>query len=630
MATRALLPLAVVALLTFEAGTFTGAATPGGALLHHTLVLGFCLLAAPLRPGGPSGAARALDPLRLGRPFGWLPLTLLAIVALATWSSPVPRAGRVGLLLLPAYLLLPTAAARCWTRPEARRLAASGFSALVLAVSLVALIQWQVLGSARTALPLGHHLLLAGWLVLVLPVALAPLRHRGVERRLAAAAGLAGLSALAASRSLIGALALGAELLVLAALVPRFRRWAPLALLPMIPFLPRLARFVVGFDPSALARAAYLEAGWAGAAARPWTGWGPGATPWTIAEWVRPIAGRNPPSEVIGDLHSLPIHLLYEIGWPGLVAAVATAGVFFVRRLSEVRAREERAGSDEGLAALLGLIGFGVVCLATAPLAVPALPATLAVVAGMAIAARGARSGQRARGGRSLGVAATLGLAYVLPAAVLLVPIDRAHLHYQRAIESGSEVAALAELGRAVALDPEFPLYRARRAWLAARQPDGAAAAVDDALEAARAAKWLAPLWLGAGEVAAAADHPAAAEAFATAQRLDPLSPLAAFHAATTASPRGATLFGVRAVTGDRRFAHALWWHDHPELAARVSASAGVPIPLEVSPGAERFRLGLTLDRVPALSFSLYAFRRTPWMWTLAPFEIALPARDQG
>jgi len=78
-------------------------------------------------------------------------------------------------------------------------------------------------------------------------------------------------------------------------------------------------------------------------------------------------------------------------------------------------------------------------------------------------------------------------------------------------------------------------------------------------------------------------------------------------------------------VTADRSLAFDLWWHDHPELSARVSASAGVPIPLAPVPGAERYRLGLTLDRVPSLSFSLYAFRRSPWPWTLAPVEIALP-----
>jgi tetratricopeptide (TPR) repeat protein len=634
--TGALLPVTLVALLTFWAGTFAGAATPAGALFHQTALLAASLLAATaLPPRGPRGGLAALppDPLRLGGRGRWLPVALVAAVGVATWASPVSRAGRVGLVLLPAYLLLPAAAARCWTRAAGRRLAASAFSLLLLAVAARAItgrLGWLGLpASPRAALPLGHHTLLAAWVVLVLPLAVAPLGRRGAERGLAAVAalaGVAGLATLSLSGSLLGALGVGAELAALAVLAPRLRRWAPLAALPLVPFVPRLLRLAFSFDPSALARLTYLEAGWRGSWARPWTGWGPGSAPWTIARWMRPLAGRNPPSEVIGDLHSLPAHLLYELGWPALLLAVALLAAFGRRRRRELDASP---ASSEGSAALVGLLGFAVVCLGAAPLTVPALPFTAAVVAGMALAAGRREDGEQPASGRWMGVGAVaiVGLLYVLPAALLLAPIDRAHLRYQRATAAASADEALAELDRAVELDPAFPLYRARAAWLRARE--GSEAAVTEsaraALEAARDADFLAPLWLGAGEVAVRAGQPEAAEAYRTAQRLDPLSPLAAFQAmaAHPAAPDASSL-GARAVAGDRRLAFAVWWSEHPQMAARVAAEVGVPLLTEVPATSQRFRLGLTLDRVPALSFSLYAFRRSPWLWTLAPVEIAL------
>jgi O-Antigen ligase len=653
--TGALVPVTLVALLTFWAGTFSGAATPAGALFHHVAVLVASLLAASLLPATTlqHGERRLLlavlppDPLRLGAGGRWLPVALVALVAAAAAASPVGRAGRVGLVLLPAYLLLPAAAAKCWRSPATRRLAASAFSVLLIAVALRATIGWLDPSAPRAALPLGHHTLLAAWVVLVLPLAVAPLRRGGAGGALAGLAGVAGLATVGLSGSLLGALGVGVELAALAYLAPRLRRWVPLAALPVVPFAPRLLRLVLSFDPSALARLTYLEAGWRGWWARPWTGWGPGSTPWTIARWMRPLAGRNPPSEVIGDLHSLPMHLLYELGWPALVVSLTLVAVFVRQRGRELSAPAQGAPTpDEGLegrAALLGLLGLGAVCLGAAPLTVPALPFTAAVVAGMALAAGRHESAEPATGRRwrVVGAVAIVGLLYALPAALLLAPIDRAHFHYQRATVAPSTGAALVELDRAVALDPWFPLYRARAAWLRARQAPADETTRDSvpqlenaraALQAARDAAFLPPLWLGAGEVAAAAGHPEAAAAYRTALSLDPLSPLAAFHAmaADPASPDAPSL-GVRAVAGDRRLSYAVWWSHHPEIAEQVAAQVGVPIQgqgqlgqIEVPATSQHYRLGLTLDRVPALSFSLYAFRRSPWIWTLAPVEIAL------
>ena len=73
-----------------------------------------------------------------------------------------------------------------------------------------------------------------------------------------------------------------------------------------------------------------------------------------------------------------------ELGVPGLLLALAVAGMFLVRRYGE-----RRRAVDPGLllASVLGLGGAGVAALGTANLAVAALPWAIAVAAGGALAA---------------------------------------------------------------------------------------------------------------------------------------------------------------------------------------------------------------------------------------------------
>jgi ATP-binding cassette subfamily F protein uup len=54
---------------------------------------------------------------------------------------------------------------------------------------------------------------------------------------------------------------------------------------------------------------------------------------WTVAEWLRPVPGLNPPYEVVGDLHSLPLEVLYELGGLGFALAAAVVLLFAWRRL---------------------------------------------------------------------------------------------------------------------------------------------------------------------------------------------------------------------------------------------------------------------------------------------------------
>jgi len=593
------LPAALLALLVFWCGTFQGAASAAGALAHQAAVLLFCLLTPGLR-----------DPLDLGDSGRLLPVAILALIAVSWWFSPVGRAGLVGLTLLPAYLLLPASTARCWREPLSHRVGLTSLSLVVLLANLTALIRWQTLSLPRASLPLGHHNLLAGWLVLVLPLALTAGRFPGVSRWLAIGAGATGLVTMAATGSLLGAAAVTAQAIVGALWWKRFRPWLVPGLLTLVVLaLPRLLSIAQSIDPSARARASYLEAAWRGLLARPTLGWGPGAVPWTLGEFMRPVTGVHPASQVVGDLHSLPLQVAYEIGVVGMLLVLAIALVFFIRRRREIG---RTTVAIPRRAALLGLLGGAVFALGSAPLSVPALPATAAVVAGVALQGQTAAPSRRRM---------PFLVAYLLLAATLLVPLDRGHFLYDEARRASSPEEGLLLIDRAQELDPDFPLYLARKAWLASEILGVSGELADQALEAAGMAPGLAPLWLAAGDLGRRADRSWAPTALSQAHRLDPLSPLTAFHLMMALGGSDeAVHLGQVAVSEEPRLAAARWWWNHPEMADRISRQIVVPIPRGAeSSAAEPMVLALTLDHTPALSFSLFAFRRSPWPGRVAP-----------
>jgi hypothetical protein len=280
--------------------------------------------------------------------------------------------------------------------------------------------------------------------------------------------------------------------------------------------------------------------------------------------------------------------------------------------------------------------------LATADWRVAALPVAAAVAAGAALAgglpepaeaspppAPGGLFGRRARWAPAV---------YALAAAVVLAPLDLAHRAYDRAVDAPREVA-LRELDRAVARDPAFPLYRARRAWLrgesAAGLPGAGGAlegAAADALTAAEAAVALAPLWLAAGSLAALVDRSRAAAAFERACGLEPLGALAPFSLLEVASPlHQPVALGARALAAEPRLAAATYWQGRPELLRRsvltLAATQGIDegwraelvarvaaLEARDAAAAERIdELALAFDPRPADSVALHTFRRSPW-----------------
>jgi len=628
-ALSAYLPAGLLLLFTGGCGTFAGAARSGWAVVGHLALLAFTAAAGD----------GWRDPLRLGR-VGRALVAALAVAAVASWwLSPVPRAGRVGLTLVPAYLLVPAVVERCWATAERRRRGLVALSLVVATIAAGALGSWWWLATPGASLPLGHHNLLATWLVTLGPLAVLPWRDRAPARLLAAVAALLALGALVATRSLMGLVALGMVLMV--ALPASRRRWVFLggllvAALLLVLATPRIRRIAAGTDPSAMARRGYLEAGWRGLRERPIFGWGPGAAHWTIGENLVPVPGVHPPDQVVTDLHALPLQLGYELGASGLVLAAGVGLVFLCRRLREIRAAPDPTTAR---AALLGLLGLAVASLGGMPLSVPALPLAAMLVAGALLAAsqssrthgRHGRQGPRSAGG-------WLPVVLVIVLAALLVPVDLAHLEYDRARGAAAVEAQLRHLERAVGLDPAFPLYRMRWAALERERKGSSPEVARRARAAARDASGLAPFWLLAGILGQEAGQPGSEEALLRACRLNPLGALAPFRLAAgeTTDPRAPRWAG-RALLAEPLLLAAVDWQDRGTLidaAVREvndvegvehswRRALGVQAAVRAAAGGATRRLVLEMDADAATALSLHAFRRMPWPVYLAEVRLS-------
>ena len=630
-----LLPALLLACFAFWSGTFPGAAAFPAGPAGQGLVLAAAII----------GAAAWRDPLRLGGAGRWLVGALLAAVALSLWVSPVARAGRVGVVLLPAYLLLAPFVARCWSSERRREIGLTAWSVVVAATALWAIVEQVRHHSSRAAMPLGHHNLLAAFLVISLPLAVPALRRRetageaslvaipGLRRTVALVAIVAGVVALVLTRSFLGAAALAVLALAGAVRFARARHLVVgLALLALALLVPRAAAIVGGEDSSASARQVYLRAGWQGATARPVFGWGPGSTPWTLAEHLRALPGINPQGEVVGEMHSLPLALAYELGFVGLALVVAVFGLFFLRRW-----RGRGAAADRGLveAGLAGVAGFLLTALGGAQLSVTALPLAAALAAGAVLAGEGAPDERP-------GLRAVPVWIFAGAALFALLPLARAQAFYDQAAKLRVREQAAPLVARAMALDPEFALYRTRWAW-SSKAPVGERAAT--AISAARAARGVAALWLRAGALALEAGRTdLAREASGRALALDPLSGFAPFQLAML---DGESAEGVdcaaRALLAEPRLAAASFWRGREgqrQLALErlehwpgvdagwrsemlKQAASAVPAPAEAgASAADEVELAAQIDTTPALAVSLHLFRRSPWPADVARIRV--------
>lgn len=612
-----LLPGLLLALLSFWFGTLPGGATSGGSAVGCAALLWLALIGAPDWP----------DPLRLGRRLGiFLPLALVATAIISWYLSPVSRAGMVGTLLLPAFLLAPAGVARCWRQPRQFQNGGDTVSLAVLVMAGWSLVEWYRLESPRAAMPLGHHNLLAGWLVFLLPVAAVGLHRPGVRRWLAAAALTIGSGAILATGSLLGMAALTLQGMLAACWWPALRLpFATATGLAALSQVPRGLRILTASDLSSQARALYLRAAWDGLAERPAWGWGPGSTPWLIARFLEPDPAVNPPSQVVGDFHSLPAQLAFEVGMVGLVLGSGLWLLFIVRRWPQ---RGKATSTPEQQACFLGLAGGALYLLGNAPVAVLALPAAAVIATGAALAAdfETVRRGSRQR--------LLFTLLYLLPVGALLLPKLLAQVHYDRAATNESPAHALEEIEWARSLDPAFPLYGARTAWLRGSLYGADRESARLALQAAEAAEGIAPLWLAAGFMGLEASAGWTVEALSTARDLDPLSPLPPFLMAVSQPDHPeAGLWAAQALRLEPRLSQTsilLERNDLQRRAIEALRASGfntdpiVRLESDRRSGVPGAALGLSVDRTPALAFSLYAFRRRPWPATL----VRLPLRQ--
>jgi hypothetical protein len=620
---RALLPAALVALFAGWCGTFYyGAAAPAVAVGHAVLL------------GLAAWAWRGWDPLRLGPLAKVVPPLLWLWVLLSMRASPVPRAGWLAAALLPAFLVLPAAISRCWNgpdgreKPEARRRGALGVTVVAGVLGVIALVAMALQGSPRAAQPLGNAVVEGAVLATLLPLAVGTVAtERGRARAVAGAALLLAGGGLLATRSIaaLGAALVGGTL----ALGRGRRRWLLLpALVGALLLGPRVLELMAGEDLSALARWSYWQGGVRGIAARPLLGWGPGSTPWTLAPFVRPRPGINPSGEVLGDVHSLPVQIGYELGVPGLAAVLALGVAFGRARLREIAASDGLAGSPGlRLAGLAGLAA-GAASLAAGPTLGTTAPwVALAVVAGAALPPPATVDPANADA-RTRRRDAPVGWLYAAIGLLLVAPLDAALACYGAA-RHAAPARARQLLAAAVELDPGMPLYRARLGWIA---PTAAGRAVALAA-AANGAPGVAALQLAAGWAAQAAGRGGERE-LERACAGDPLDGHAPFLLAQQHpdEPWAPRLF-ARALLANPTFLSAVFWEGHPELFAaalrEVAAYDGVDdgfrqaIVVTRPPRSGRIAAArVTMDADPTTALSLHAFRRLPWPATLASVTV--------
>lgn len=331
-------------------------------------------------------------PGRIGAISGWL-LLYLAIATVATGFSPVPMAAAKGLIKLLSYLgvyaLIRELLAQrplWWDRLVAALLGGGLLSSVMALRQLYGpteeLAGWAdpnsvAEGTIRIYGPLGNPNLLAGYLVPILPLAIAALlRWKGWGQRLFAATTL-----LCATTGTLFSYSRGGWLAMLAGLgvmglllvLRSIRHWPPLwkRILPLCLLVVAVAVVAVAatqVEP-VRTRVASLLAGrgdssnnfrinvWMSALAmvqdRPWLGIGPGNAAFNS---VYPLY-QQPRFNAL-SAYSVPLEVLVETGIPGLLATLGLAW-------------------SSCKAGLLGLTGEG-------PLQLPRL-ACLAAVAGLLV-----------------------------------------------------------------------------------------------------------------------------------------------------------------------------------------------------------------------------------------------------
>lgn len=578
--TKALAPALLVLVVACAGGLWTGATAVGGAVVGLAVVVAVAgsagRLAAPLGPGS-----------------GWVSIVLAAVWCIATLHSTVPRAALGSWMLLPSLLVVPGLVAAARERNPRLATGAIGASASLLGAIALGEGMWS---GGPVAMPLGHHLLLAAVLLATWPAWwLATVGWSWSTRALGAAPAVV---AIIATESIAALVLLGVQIAWLA----RTKRWAVvLVAVAGVAAIggARFATIAQGLDLSTLARWRYLQAGWEGLMDSPWWGHGPGSTPWLIGNFGAAATG-----ELVGDLHSVPLTMGFEVGLVGLIALLGVA----LATLGRCRRGVE-------LAPLIGIGGF---LLIEPTFSSPAPWTVLGVALGLALELVAPPRSRRP----------WLGLVVAVGMCVLAVPALLGQWWWDRASVAADAPGALSALRRAAGLDPGYPLY----AWrLAFELGDAEAAAT-----AAAKANGIAALHLGAAALGSGS-----ADALEQARRLDPADPFAAWLEVQSLGEQAAALEPLEvALRGEPRFLAAPAILLVPDTAraaiARLLEEPGLDPGWRtrlrevagVLPEAGDGLLRRRADVEASTSLSVLLFRRRPWPVDLVrvPVDLELAA----
>jgi hypothetical protein len=691
-----LLLCAAYALLLLYAGTFYGALDWQGALLLHLLQAGGAVGAAVHLWRHPAAAAarwgKAL-PTAAGALLLWTALSpWMAPAARFTWEGILGLSGGIGWALLAAATLRNSANRRHAALFATLALATTALWSYAAYRNGTTVRPALPLGH-HNFLASVLVMLLGPATALALPGRGSPpdnsSRAAAFTRWTARASALLALMALAGTSSLSGASGGATGIATGLLLWWRFLRpprrpparlaAAPLALLILTALVllltpggariySRAGALLSGralADTSVRNRIDYSHGALAGVfTERPWRGFGPGSVALRFPLYR---VQRNEPEEigkVVTQLHATPSHLLFESGLVGgaltlwlLLALALRSG----RRLRHEAAQPATPRPPNGgapprthpdlqlrLAAAAALAACLVAALGDFQLHIAAIPATIALLIGLLFG--GAAPAPAASSGASLAASSApsratspapatpircLGLLLLLTAvaaAIRLIPIDRAHRHWDLALDTldtQQPLKAAGHLHAAIALDPAFGFYQECMADLlqetaAAAAPGAPPSPLPYLLEAAATTPF-APLFAArAGTALLDAGEPAAALPWLRiATALEVASPLTWYHLGRAQIASGEKRAGLRS------WAHALALEPALQSAAafadpsapnaaqgarlisRLARRGGAPAPTPPSrPWRANAYLETSHDADPWRSTAAFLFRR--------------------
>jgi len=546
-------PLALVLLglpaLVILAATFVSS----GATRIYTWPWAFYVQAALLAPW--LWCAWNITRSRAGlREAWWIAAPLLSALTLSiATSAHWHDALEASLPLVTPLVLLPLLA-QAWRDASAghRLIAWRVAGAIFAALAAWSLVLWlprapesgavRWFFAARNPHPLGHWNYTGGLALLGLPIlVLLAWRERGGLRALWTLAAVAAGIQLLSAGSRGAALGLLAATVALAAFLIAQRRPSTRTLVLGAAALLALGAVTVATNPRLRAgladpasvftvgeseqqRLGFLLTGLAIAKAHPWTGIGPGTTPYHYPEHRVDLPGSL---ENSFQLHCGPLQWWVDTGVVGLAALIVAAGALKLRVW-----RMRRALGADAAASLVVLVGYGVMWLTDYQLDAPLFPIVLALAASVLVAETASAPGPASA------LSARLGTLLALPAlacALLLTGSWQARAAFAdawSAKDAGDFNGFIKDLRRAASSTPWFPYHQnhlARAlAGIAAHLPPE----TSQALRAEARVSWehslaVAPAqdhpWINLGWLALADDRTAeAADLFAKSATIQP------------------------------------------------------------------------------------------------------------